>query len=65
MLSRSLRFFLVAGLIYLYGEPIQAFIDDYLGLLSVAFVILLALGFWWVGHHARRVSVEESDSVEG
>lgn len=64
ILSRSLRFFVVAGLIYLYGEPIQAFIDDYLGLLTVAFVILLALGFWWVGHHARRVSARDAEQAD-
>lgn len=49
LVSRSLRFFVVAGLIYLFGEPIQAFIDEYFNLLSVAFVVLLVLGFWIVG----------------
>lgn len=65
LLSRSLRFFVVAGLIYAYGDPIRAFIDQYLGLLTVAFVILLALGFWWVGHHARSVAVKGSETTDG
>jgi membrane protein YqaA with SNARE-associated domain len=65
ILSRSARFFLVAGLIYLFGESIRAFIDDYLGLLTIAFVILLILGFWLVGRRARGVAdraVETGDS---
>jgi len=51
-ISRSLRFFMVAGLIGLlyrkYGNRIQTFIDKYFNLLAIAFVILLALGFWTV-----------------
>lgn len=46
VISRSLRFFAVATLIYLYGTPIKAFIDKYLDVLSIAFVVLLVLGFW-------------------
>ncbi|MBN1213042.1 MAG: DedA family protein [candidate division Zixibacteria bacterium] len=48
-ISRSLRFFVVAGLIGLlfekYGERIKNFIDRYFNLLAVAFVGLLILGF--------------------
>ena len=44
-LSRSARFFLVAGLIRNYGEPINTFIDRYFNLLSIVFVILLVGGF--------------------
>ncbi len=47
--SRSLRFFVVAGLIGLlfekYGRRIERFIDKYFNVLAVAFVILLVLGF--------------------
>jgi len=43
--SRSARFFLVAWLLWKYGEPINEFIEKYLGLLSMAFVILLVGGF--------------------
>lgn len=43
--SRSARFFLVGGLIYLLGPKIQPFIDKYFNLLAVAFVILLIAGF--------------------
>jgi membrane protein YqaA with SNARE-associated domain len=54
VLSRGLRFFAVAGLLYVFGEPIRVFIDDNLGWLSVAFVILLVLGFWLVGRGFGR-----------
>jgi len=41
VLSRSARFFLVAWLLYKYGEPIRVFIEKYLGLLTFAFFIVL------------------------
>ncbi len=43
--SRAARFFLVAALIYRYGEPIKAFIEKYFNILSVLFIILLVGGF--------------------
>lgn len=45
VLSRGARFFLVAGLFYLFGEPIKRFIDKYLEVLSIAFLVLLIGGF--------------------
>jgi membrane protein YqaA with SNARE-associated domain len=44
-LSRGARFFLVAGLIRAFGEPIRVFIERYFNLLTIAFVVLLVLGF--------------------
>jgi membrane protein YqaA with SNARE-associated domain len=43
--SRSARFFLVAGLIYAYGPPIQSFIDKHFDRLAWLFLILLIAGF--------------------
>ena len=43
--SRGLRFFIVAGLIYRFGPPIAAFIDKYFDRLAIAFGVLLVLGF--------------------
>ncbi len=43
--SRSLRFFLVGGLIYKFGPHIQTFIDKYFNILAVVFTILLVGGF--------------------
>ncbi|MBR9980129.1 MAG: DedA family protein [Desulfatitalea sp.] len=45
LVSRSARFFLVAGLIRIFGAPIRAFIDRYFDILAIAFVVLLVLGF--------------------
>lgn len=45
LVSRSARFFLVAGLIWKYGEPIRGFIDKYFNLLAIAFTVLLVGGF--------------------
>jgi membrane protein YqaA with SNARE-associated domain len=59
VISRSIRFFAVAGLIYFFGEPIQAFIEKYLDILSIAFVVLLLGGFWLVGRGAGRAGRSE------
>jgi membrane protein YqaA with SNARE-associated domain len=45
VVSRSARFFLVAGLIWKYGEGIQGFIDKYFNWLAIAFTVLLIGGF--------------------
>ena len=54
LVSRGLRFFAVAALLYVFGEPIRGFIEDNLDWLSVAFVILLVLGFWLAGKGLGR-----------
>ncbi|MCP4108262.1 MAG: DedA family protein [Desulfobacteraceae bacterium] len=43
-LSRSARFFLVGGLIYVFGPRMQPFIDKYFNMLALAFTILLIVG---------------------
>ena len=45
LISRSARFFLVGGLIFLFGPKIQSFIDRYFNLLAVAATVLLIAGF--------------------
>lgn len=45
IVSRSLRFFLVAWLLYRYGAGMRAFIDRYFNLLSILFLVLLVGGF--------------------
>lgn len=45
ILGRSIRFFAVATLIYLFGEKIKGFIDKYFNLLAIVFVVLLIAGF--------------------
>jgi len=44
-LSRPARFFLVAALFFFFGSRIKPFIDKYFELITVAFVVLLVLGF--------------------
>lgn len=45
ILSRSARFFLVAGFIYKFGAPVRHFIERYFNLLTIAFFVLLVGGF--------------------
>ncbi len=45
LLSRGGRFFLVAGLLYLYGPVIRSFIEKYLGLVTLIGGLLLVAGF--------------------
>lgn len=46
--ARALRFFIVAALLYKFGAPIRVFIEKYLGILFVIFVILLLGGFYMI-----------------
>lgn len=46
LIGRSFRFFLVAYLLYHFGEPIRTFIEKYLGILFAIFMVLLIGGFY-------------------
>ena len=46
--SRSARFFLVGGLIFMFGPRIQGFIDKYFNILAVAFTVLLIGSFFLI-----------------
>lgn len=45
IVSRGLRFFIVAALLYFFGPPIKDFIEKRLGLMFTIFVVLLVGGF--------------------
>ncbi len=45
ILSRSARFFLVAGMMAIFGEKVKTYIDKYFNLLTLIFGVLLLLGF--------------------
>lgn len=45
ILARALRFYIVAGLLWGFGEPIRDFIEKRLGLMFTLFIILLIGGF--------------------
>jgi membrane protein YqaA with SNARE-associated domain len=45
IIARSMRFYLVAGLLYFFGQPIREFIERRLSLVTTVFVVLLVGGF--------------------
>ena len=45
IIARGLRFFIIAGLLWKFGAPIQHFIEKRLGLVFTALIILLIGGF--------------------
>ncbi|TDH34848.1 DedA family protein [Pseudohoeflea suaedae] len=48
VIGRGFRFFLVAFLLYRFGDPIRVFIEKYLNLLFILFVLLLVGGLYAV-----------------
>jgi membrane protein YqaA with SNARE-associated domain len=54
VISRTARFFLVAGLFFFFGNEVKGFIIRYLNIISVLFVVLLVLGFWFLRVSSRR-----------
>ena len=52
--GRAGRFFLVAGIVMIFGEAVQAAIDKYLDILTIAFIGLLVVGFVAVRLLARQ-----------
>lgn len=67
--SRGMRFFLIAWLIWKFGAPIKGFIDKYFNLLASLFTVILigftALAFWLFGSGGEEQSTEQpSESVE-
>jgi len=45
IVARSMRFYLVAGLLYFFGQPIKEFIERRLTLVTTVFVVVLVSGF--------------------
>jgi membrane protein YqaA with SNARE-associated domain len=45
IIARAMRFYLVAGLLYFYGEPIRTFIEKRLTLVTTVTVALIVAGF--------------------
>jgi membrane protein YqaA with SNARE-associated domain len=45
IVARSMRFYLVAGLLYFFGQPIKEFIEQRLTLVTTVFVVVLVSGF--------------------
>ena len=53
VITRSIRFFGVAALIYRYGEPVKVAIEKYLEIVLIAFLILITVGYF-VFHYVFR-----------
>jgi len=49
IVSRGLRFFAIAALIWKFGKPIKVFIDKYFNLLAILFTVLLIGSFVLIG----------------
>jgi membrane protein YqaA with SNARE-associated domain len=45
VLSRALRFYIVSGLLYMFGEPIRDFIEKRLNMVATVFALVLIGGF--------------------
>jgi membrane protein YqaA with SNARE-associated domain len=60
IVSRGGRFFLVAGAIQLLGPWMKDIIEKYFNIFSVAFIILLVLGFWVVKHQGQKIAQKTS-----
>ena len=57
IISRSISFMIVGVLFRLFGAPIKRFIDKYLGLVTIGFVVLVIAGFLAVtliGHGDKK-----------
>ncbi len=50
LVSRSARFFLVAGMLRVFGAPVKTFIDKWFNLLTIVFSVLLVGGFLLIKH---------------
>lgn len=56
LLARGLRFFAVAGLIWLFGESITILIRRYINIVSILIVLCGIGGYWLLAHVVRRTS---------
>jgi len=48
--TRAVRFYLVAGLVRHFGEPIRTFVEKYLNWVALGILVLIIFGFWLVLH---------------
>jgi membrane protein YqaA with SNARE-associated domain len=46
--TRGARFFLIAGLVHKFGEPIRTFIEKYLNWVALGVLVAIVFGFWLV-----------------
>jgi membrane protein YqaA with SNARE-associated domain len=46
IITRGIRFYLIAGILYFWGEPARRFIEKRLGLVLFLFVVIFIVGFY-------------------
>lgn len=63
ILSRGFQFMLVGVLFWKFGAPIKVFIEKYLGILSIAFVVLVVGGFILAGQLGGDGGSDACDNV--
>lgn len=54
VICRAIRFFLLAALLWRFGEPVRGFIEERLGLVTTAFVVALVGGFVLIHYLSPR-----------
>ena len=59
LVSRSARFFLVGLMIFIFGETAKLYLTKYINTFSIAFVVLLILGFLAVRFFVKRMAERE------
>ena len=59
LVSRSARFFLVGLMIFIFGETAKLYLTKYINTFSIAFVVLLILGFLAVRFFVKKMAVKE------
>ncbi|UCC66639.1 MAG: DedA family protein [Deltaproteobacteria bacterium] len=64
LVSRSARFFLVGLMIYLFGETIKFYITKYFDIFSIAFVVLLIMGFVAIRFFSKGMGRKDETSTE-
>ncbi|MBW2039755.1 MAG: DedA family protein [Deltaproteobacteria bacterium] len=55
LVSRSARFFAVGLMIFLFGETVKSYLTEYIDIFSIAFVVLLVLGFLAIRFFSKRM----------
>ncbi len=63
IISRGFQFMLVGFLFWKFGAPIKVFIEKYLTILSIAFVVLLVGGFYMAAQISDSSSSEKCANV--
>ncbi len=54
LIGRSARFFLVAGLLQLWGPWVKEMLERYFNLFTIVVVAVLGLGLWVVGRYEKK-----------